>query len=90
MKGILISFLPSVDTVKGCVFCFQGHMDGCILSCWFFVVFVQNNGWETPPHEQFKLTFAVKNISFQKVQSKRMERGYAVLNRPGVLFEADM
>ena len=90
MKGILISFLPSVDTVKGCVFCFQGHMDGCILSCWFFVVFVQNNGWETPPHEQFKLTFAVKNISFQKVQSKRMERSYAVLNRPGVLFEADM
>ena len=55
-----------------------------------FVVFVQNNGWKTPPHEQFKLTFAVKNISFQKVQSKRMERGYAVLNRPGVLFEADM
>ena len=65
-------------------------MNGCIFSLLVFVVFVQNNGWETPPHEQFKLTFAVKNISFQKVQSKRMERGYAVLNRPGVLFEADM
>ena len=55
-----------------------------------FSFLLQNRGWRTPPHEQFKLTTVVKNISFQKVQAKRMERSYAVLNRAEVLFEDSM
>jgi len=51
---------------------------------------LQNEGWRTPPYIEFKFTRAVKNISFEKVQAKRMERSYAVLNRAEVLFEDNM
>ena len=38
----------------------------------------------------FKHQKAVKDFSFEEVQAKRMERGYAVLDRADVLFEDSM
>ena len=76
MKGILISFLPSVYAVKGLLFVYKGTWMGIhlvvVLHGWVFIwllffKFLQNEGWRTPPQEHFKLTSVVKNISFQKV-----------------------
>ena len=57
--------------------------------CILFIV-SQNERWRTPQQLTFKQQEIVKDFSFEGVQAKRMERGYAVLNRSDVLFEDSM